>query len=45
MRFALAGIVFVTILALGGLVILASAPVSPPVQKVEQTVPDSAIPR
>jgi hypothetical protein len=45
MRMTIAVIVFVTVLAVGGLVILASTPGVPSVQKVEQTVPQDRIPR
>jgi hypothetical protein len=45
MRLALAGIVFIIVLAAGGLVVLASAPLSPSVQKVEQVIPDDHFPR
>jgi hypothetical protein len=45
MRFALAGFVFVIVLAVGGLAVLATAPLAPPVQKVEQVVPDDQLPR
>ncbi|HEU0118746.1 MAG TPA: hypothetical protein VFR09_08955 [Alphaproteobacteria bacterium] len=38
-------LVFVLLLAGGGLVALARAPMMPPVQKVEQVIPDDHIPR
>lgn len=44
MRFALAGFVFLIILVFGGLTVLAMAPLTPPVEKVELVVPDSQLP-
>ena len=45
MRVTIAVVAFVVILIVGGLFVLAQAPVSPPVQKVDQVVPDDQIPR
>ncbi len=45
MRVTIAVVVFLVILVSGGLAMLAEAPLSPPVEKVEQAVPDAQIPR
>ncbi len=45
MRSVIAFLVFFMVLTMGGLVLLAEAPLSPPVQKVEQVVPDAQLPR
>lgn len=45
MRVTVAIVTFGVILVLGGLFVLAEAPLSPPVQKVEQVVPDARIPQ
>ncbi len=45
MRFAVAGFVLVLVLAIVGTIVLGSLPVKPPVEKVEQSVPDDHIPR
>jgi hypothetical protein len=44
MKIALAGLVFVIVLALGGLAVLANVKVAPLPQKVEQVVPDDHFP-
>jgi len=45
MRLALACLVLVLVLAVGGITVIAEAPFKPPVQKVEHVVPDDQLPR
>lgn len=45
MRATMAIIVFVVVMAVGGAIILAQAPLTPPIEKVERGVPDGQIPR
>ena len=45
MRIAMAGLVLVLILTGGGLAVLTSVDIMPPVQKVEHVIPDEHFPR
>lgn len=45
MRATIAILAFVIVLAVGGAIILAQAPLTPPIEKVERGVPDGQIPR
>lgn len=45
MRILLLGLVAIVVLLAGGMAVLATMPMAPPLEKVEQLVPDHELPR
>ena len=45
MRILLIGLIAIVVLLAGGMVVLATMPMNPPQEKVEQLVPDHELPR